>query len=416
MSINKLQSHFQASLEDVEKHPPMDEAKFGDGSDTLEAEMVTVQETYEESDDADEVVDELDEVAEGMESIQEYLQASLKDGGLDPMSAGAVALATESYTRRLGLESSPVPSTEAFGGASDREQATTVSVEGIGDVLSKIWNAIKDALVKAYNATMEFFKKYFGAVEKLEKRIDKVEKYLKDIGDKKPEGKIKTDKSMTDDKYVKATKDAAETVCGDYMKYAESYIESLGKFMADSGVQKAESAEDIKSAYESKVEPDYKKAYDAIKKVDGQELAGGAKISVKEAEGEGHGYNVSYEGGGSGKKEETDPLDAGAIKKKLGEVKDCVKTVKDKEKAINSFMKTRKESQKYGDDLVKAAKGDKLGAGWTKAEAKKYIGMVKKDCVKPVKYVSKLVLKMSSECLYLAEHSAKAHKEQKSDS
>jgi len=154
--------------------------------DTLEIEIAEAGEAEGEFEEQGDNVEELGEISEGLESILISMESAMQDGGLNPQAALFMQHAVQAHVGRLGLEASDVtPSMESFGGASGQAAATTISMEGIGETLKKIWLAIKNAVSKAIQAIKNFFSKIFGGVGKLKSRHEALKKAVKEIKEEK---------------------------------------------------------------------------------------------------------------------------------------------------------------------------------------------------------------------------------------
>lgn len=165
--------------------------------DTLEIEIADAGEAEGEFEEQGDNVEELGEISEGLESILISMESAMQDGGLTPQAALFMQHAVQAHVGRLGLESSDVtPSMESFGGASGQAAATTISMEGIGETLKKIWLAIKNAVAKAIQAIKNFFAKIFGGVGKLKSRHEALKKAVKEIKEEKGD-KIKVPNANT---------------------------------------------------------------------------------------------------------------------------------------------------------------------------------------------------------------------------
>lgn len=141
--------------------------------DTIEIEIADAAEAEHEAEEQSDNVEELGEISEGLESILISMESAMQDGGLSPQSALFMQHAVQAHVGRLGMSAGDVtPSMESFGGASGQAAATTISMEGVGDTIKKIWLAIKNAVAKAIQAVKNFFAKIFGGVGKLKSRID----------------------------------------------------------------------------------------------------------------------------------------------------------------------------------------------------------------------------------------------------
>lgn len=173
MKVGSAMQAFRASMESAEEQLPVEGVLEG-GENSLEAGILEVQEAAAPVAETETAIDELTEVAEGLEEIADAVEAAVEDGGLSTGAAEMLTLATESYTRRLGLESAPVASLESFGGASGRLQATRVSLEGLRETVENIWNAIKQQITKWINALRDYYQRVWAAAPKLRKRAEEL--------------------------------------------------------------------------------------------------------------------------------------------------------------------------------------------------------------------------------------------------
>lgn len=138
--------------------------------------------------------EELEAVAETMESIQISLESAIADDeGLTAREAEAHRIALKHALR--GALPMPVASLESFGDASERLEATQLSLESIGATIKKIWEAIKRAVMNAIRAIADFFAKLFGGVKRLR---EKAEKVVKDLEAKKKDGADLKDGELKD--------------------------------------------------------------------------------------------------------------------------------------------------------------------------------------------------------------------------
>lgn len=193
--------------------------------DTLEIEIADAAEAEGEVEEQGDNVEELGEISEGLESILISMESAMQDGGLNPQAALFMQHAVQAHVGRLGLEASDVtPSMESFGGASGQAAATTISMEGIGETLKKIWLAIKNAVAKAIQAIKNFFAKIFGGVSKLKTRCDALKKAVSDLTEEKgdkvkvPNANTLRYKGKADTGSIIAGLDATHKIAGDHME------------------------------------------------------------------------------------------------------------------------------------------------------------------------------------------------------
>lgn len=130
-----------------------------------EETIVAVDEVLEEArgdsaivEEHDVAVDELSQAADSMESLIASLESAIADGGMGPQAADIHGRALAIATRRLPIDAAEFTvSTESFGGTGDKLQASMEALEGAKALLSKIWEAIKNAVQGAWAAVKNFF-------------------------------------------------------------------------------------------------------------------------------------------------------------------------------------------------------------------------------------------------------------------
>jgi hypothetical protein len=136
------------------------------GADSLEGELAGVIAADQEVVDTDQAVEDLTDVQATLESLAITVEQSLADGGLTPREAALVEQVYQASAGRVGLKSK-VPSMESFGGSSDRERATRVTLEGFKERVQQVWQAILNILKKWWIQIDKFFYSVFNAAPKL---------------------------------------------------------------------------------------------------------------------------------------------------------------------------------------------------------------------------------------------------------
>lgn len=177
------------SLESADVVDPVDEME--ETSLALEAEeaAVVVADANKEVEDAQREEDELTHAETSMEAIAVSMESIMvENGGLSRDAAMAYTVATKNIVGEA--LPNPMLSLESFGGASQRSEATQMSLEGIQETIAKIWKAIKAAAQKVIAAVSDFFSKIFGAVRTLRKQHDQLK--AKVDGMKKTGAKVKS--------------------------------------------------------------------------------------------------------------------------------------------------------------------------------------------------------------------------------
>ena len=134
------------------------------------AEMVeSAQEVTEVSD----VVEELEEAHAGLEALRLDLIIDRKAGGLSVQAARGYTHAINAYTGRFGM-SAPTVSTEAFGGAVSRLQATISLEADLGKKLRDMVNAAIAALKALWQKVVNFMKNLFDTAKRTLERAEQL--------------------------------------------------------------------------------------------------------------------------------------------------------------------------------------------------------------------------------------------------
>ena len=159
-----------ASLEELQEAGAPAEGAVDGG----ETEIAEAGEAGAEMGDQIETIDEAHDDQDTLGAISEVLEDSVEDGGVDQATARVAEIAVESIYKRLGVKKKAMPSMESFGSRSSRVRATQIAIEGIGEVLSKIWEAIKNAFNQLWTWMKNVWKSLFDASFKLEERAKKL--------------------------------------------------------------------------------------------------------------------------------------------------------------------------------------------------------------------------------------------------
>lgn len=173
--MSRLGHLLRSSLEDAENIIEVDAETVVVQAEETPAEVETeLLEAAKEVETTTDVVEELEKAAATLESIalgmEEILEADA-EAVIEPQAAEFIAEHVEEVTETLGLtgeEGELVSSSEAF--AADRRVASMESLQKVKDFLTRVWNAIKNAIINAYNAVVNFFKQLFQGADALEKR------------------------------------------------------------------------------------------------------------------------------------------------------------------------------------------------------------------------------------------------------
>lgn len=174
---NRMYGRIRVSLESLVEEPAVAEEDVIEIATRPDPEAV---EAVAEMNDAGEVVidheTDVAELADATDNLEQYravLEGSLEENGMDAAGARAIQVGLDSTLSRVGTEIN-TPALESYGSASNRIQATRLTIEAIGDKVKEIWEAIKRALANAWAALKKFFLSVFSAVERTRQQAEKV--------------------------------------------------------------------------------------------------------------------------------------------------------------------------------------------------------------------------------------------------
>lgn len=162
--------HGLMALENENLENQEGDLELGDAPESLETDLMEVNEEAADADVADAETEEASETVEALEQAVLALESAVQAGGLDTHGAHILDLHVKSLYGRVGLKRQSVPALEHFGGTSTRQKSTTVALEDIKDSIKKIWERIVKAIKDAIAWVKERFVKVFGAANKLEAR------------------------------------------------------------------------------------------------------------------------------------------------------------------------------------------------------------------------------------------------------
>lgn len=390
MSRNLL-SEFLAKPAVEELEPVTDVAFMQAMSDVDEAEKDAIE--------VDDAIEEMEEIEEGLESIVTSMEAALENGGLDPMAASFAHHAVGAYTGRFGMESLEViPALESFGGDTGREASTQVSIEGIKETLTKIWNAIKSAVQKAIKAVSDLFAKIFGGADKV---IAKLEAEIKKIEGLEKDKAVLKDKAELSVKYSESVRFGNSVTVKDIAKGVASLSKAIDAQIVDSAAAATKffeiSTKAIADAAKAKTAEEADKVVADL--ADGQgktftkikqftELMSGDKVIVTDIQKDETGLSTSAS-------KLTDSPKTAAIKDtkvapmSLAESKDLAKaaisilaSVKKEKSSVEKISKAREEAIKASDAAVKATDDNVAYQFFAKAKGRSMLRLVQSDAGK----------------------------------
>jgi len=163
------------------------------GAETAETELLETADAEGELDGDQAANDEAVESKEALESLVDVMHDSLGNGGMSKGEARMMQLHVDHIVSRVGIaDARRLPAMESYGVSSSRIGATKLAMEGVGEQIKKIWDAIVEAIKKAKQWIIDNFNKYFGAAEKLQKRAKAIKDRGSKLSGKAKEAKVKS--------------------------------------------------------------------------------------------------------------------------------------------------------------------------------------------------------------------------------
>lgn len=131
----------------------------------VENSFADVTETHRQMERLDRDMDEAAEVANTLSRVTEQARSSLDEGGLSEAGARAINVAVEHLMRSVGSSRKLNPAFEEF--KTNGVKHTQLALEGIGDFIKKILNAI----ISAVRRVVTWIKSFFVNTKKLEQDL-----------------------------------------------------------------------------------------------------------------------------------------------------------------------------------------------------------------------------------------------------
>lgn len=332
---------------------------------------------------------DLEERAEVAEEIQTTLQGMVSAGeGMDRRTALAYQ---QAFKGLIGtVLPNPVGTVENFGGDAQRLESTKRTLQGIGDTLKKIWEAIKAAVVRGIAAIKDFFAKLFGGTDSLKKRAEALRKKIEDAEKEEktaPEGKIKVSGGVR--LHVAGKMDPASVKSGLALAATE-ITETSSKLLEGAGDYYQMLAKDLKAGSDSIVDKFVNKttknaidgqvnslrsAVSTAMRIKGKALPGGKAIVVEvsnDSEEEKSLAAKIYIGDAPKadwkESTEVDVPSLDDLKAMLTSIESMVTKIEGEKKDAEKLAADRDAAIKAGDELIKAGEAGKLGQAWDQAK------------------------------------------------
>lgn len=385
MSTSALLSMTLLSDDELELDNP--EASAEGDAEVMEAEMEMLE--------AEEQLEDLEASAEGMEEIEEELTQEAANGGISRESAKWLALACKNamgpHTRvvigekEFEVNKSPVLSMESYGGSDTAENATTMTLESIGETIKKIWNAIKSAVLRVINAVREFFSRIFKGTKGIKADLEATKAAVskKDTYDDVKVPGVASRLHVSGQVEPKVIAGAVDVMANAGSAMYEEYVDVTGAYYANLAGKLVDAANGKVQA--DAILDDANKhlttasgALAATQKKHSQALPGGKRLvytTGAKSDDTSGGIKVgrlSVENSGGKQPTEGQVVKGGSHKAPLTAMLDSaiklIDVVEKRKSKVEDMQKNRDDAIKAGDALAKASDKNWFAEKWTQAK------------------------------------------------
>ena len=384
------------SLEDADELDlDAPESALESDAEVTEAEMEMLE--------AEEELDDLESSAEGMEEIEEELTQESAGGGLTPEAAKWLRLACRNAMgphtkvvvgdKEFDVNKSPVMSLESFGSSDTAANATAMSLEGIGETIKKIWQAIKNAVMRVINAVREFFAKIFRGTKGLKKELDELKASVNktDFDAKKKmkvpgvasrlhvHGKVN---GSTVAYGINLMAEQATAFYNDYLNAAAGYYATLAANLAKAG-SGALAAEALTNEAAQKLEVT-NGHLTKIQTKNAKEMPGGKRMVISAAANEDKGVklsrlsieNMGKEFRGADEGQEINLPEKKDLLTILAGIEKLIDVVEKRKSNVEEMSKKRDEAIKAGETLAKSTDKNWFVEKWTQVKVQAVLRLV----------------------------------------
>lgn len=165
------------AMENDNVKPKEDGEDVGDNANSLETDVAELNDSAADGESHQAATDEAEDTAAALEAFAVALRGAQANGGLNEHGAAVLQIGLEHMLGRVGIDIADLhtPALESYGTTSGRVQSGKLALEAVNETVARIWKAIKDAIVRAYEWVKKYWLQVFGAAEKLKARAKKLE-------------------------------------------------------------------------------------------------------------------------------------------------------------------------------------------------------------------------------------------------
>lgn len=167
-------------------------------SETVEAQLVEVDGLDRQLETLIDDGQELAEDTDNVEQLQETIEDTEEEGGIDETTAEVAEIATEAFCAKWGIRRQSIGK-ENFADSVTRVQATRVAVEGLGDAIKGLWERFLQLINSIIAKAKDMMLNFSNAGSRLQKRAVKLRSQFV----AKFKGEVKLDAAELTGKWIK---------------------------------------------------------------------------------------------------------------------------------------------------------------------------------------------------------------------
>ena len=194
LSMEDDAPNVQVNIDTDEGGMPLDDVVATDDGDfepTPEADAAEITERAEEIAEDNDDIEDMEVATESLIATYEAMARAQRNGGLTREAATFAAISVESVMGKynVGYEDVGI-SLESFD--DNKARATTVSMEGIGQALKDLWEAIVKKFKEMVKKIVDFYQKTIAAAPRIKRRAQGIRKKAENTTGSAEESTVKT--------------------------------------------------------------------------------------------------------------------------------------------------------------------------------------------------------------------------------
>jgi len=147
------------------------------------------------------IVDNTTQAADQLTEHSEVLQKAINEDTVSDDLLITTNIAVEAICKQLNIKRKIYPALESF---NDNKTSAKAALEGIGDFIIKMWDAVIEALKKIYDSIATFISNLFKSKKSQEIKIQELEQRARNLSDTSEPTNVAQERYLTDEQIDKA--------------------------------------------------------------------------------------------------------------------------------------------------------------------------------------------------------------------